>query len=80
MSRALKRLMASQMWGVSATDPGTFTAVVLVTLVAGLAACLLPAQRATRVNRLIALRSEWVVRPASVLWSEESLFVCLPRE
>ncbi len=58
ISLALTRLIASQIWGVSATDPWTFSAVVLVIFVAGLAACLLPARRATEVNPLIALRSE----------------------
>ena len=58
MSLALTRLVASQIWGVSATDPWTFSVVVLVLFVAGLAACLLPARRATQVNPLIALRSE----------------------
>ena len=58
VSLALTRLIASQIWGVSATDPWTFSAVVLVIFVAGLAACLLPARRATQVNPLIALRSE----------------------
>jgi putative ABC transport system permease protein len=58
MSLALTRLMASQIWGVSATDPWTFTAVIVVILVAGLAACLLPARRAAQVNPLAALRSE----------------------
>jgi putative ABC transport system permease protein len=58
MSLALTRLMASQIRGVSATDPWTFSVVVLVLFVAGLAACLLPARRATQVNPLIALRSE----------------------
>jgi putative ABC transport system permease protein len=38
MSLALTRLMARQIWGVSATDPWTFIAVVLVILAAGLAA------------------------------------------
>jgi putative ABC transport system permease protein len=58
ISLALTRLIASQIWGVSATDPWTFSAVVLVIFVAGLAACVLPALRATEVNPLIALRSE----------------------
>ena len=58
ISLALARLIANQIWGVSATDPWTFSAVVLVIFVAGLAACLLPARRATQVNPLIALRSE----------------------
>lgn len=58
MSLALTRLIASQIWGVSPTDPWTFSVVVLVLFVAGLAACLLPARRATQVNPLIALRSE----------------------
>ena len=58
MSLALTRLMTSQIWGVSTTDPWTFSVVVLALFVAGLAACLLPARRATQVNPLIALRSE----------------------
>jgi putative ABC transport system permease protein len=58
ISLASTRLIASQIWGVSATDPWTFSAVVLVIFVAGLAACVLPALRATEVNPLIALRSE----------------------
>jgi ABC-type antimicrobial peptide transport system permease subunit len=47
----LTRLIASQIWGVSGTDPWTFSTVVLVIFVAGLAACVLPARRATQVNR-----------------------------
>jgi putative ABC transport system permease protein len=58
ISLALTRFIASQIWGVSATDPWTFSAVVLVIFVAGLAACVLPARRATQVNPLNALRSE----------------------
>lgn len=58
VSLALTHLMASQIWGVSATDPWTFATVVLVILVAGLAACFLPARRATRVSPLIAVHSE----------------------
>ncbi len=52
------RLIASQIWGVSPTDPLTFAGVVLAIVVVGVAACLLPARRATRVDPLIALRYE----------------------
>jgi putative ABC transport system permease protein len=57
-SFALTRFLASQISIISPTDPGTFVVVVVVVLGAGLAACLLPAQRATRVDPLVALRSE----------------------
>jgi putative ABC transport system permease protein len=57
-SLALTRLMASQIWGVSATDPWTFSGVVAVVIAVGAAACLLPARRATRVDPLVALRYE----------------------
>ncbi len=55
-SAALARLMASQIWGVSATDPATLITVVIVVLVSGFAACIVPAKAATRVDPLVALR------------------------
>ncbi len=57
-SFGLTRLIASQIWGVSPTDPLTFAAVVAAIVLVGLAACLLPARRATQVDPLVALRYE----------------------
>ncbi len=57
-SLALTRFLASQIWGVSRTDPWTFSAVVAVIFTVGLIACLLPARRAAQVDPLVALRYE----------------------
>jgi predicted permease len=57
-SYALTRLLGSQISGVSATDPWTFGAVIILIVATGLTACLLPARRAARVDPLVALRYE----------------------
>jgi putative ABC transport system permease protein len=57
-SLVLTHFLASQIWGVSATDPWTFASVVICVLVVGLAACYMPALRAARVDPVITLRYE----------------------
>jgi predicted permease len=55
---ALTRVMSTLLFGVTATDPMTFTLISLLLIAVAVLASYVPARRATRVNPIIALRYE----------------------
>lgn len=54
----LTRVLSGLLFGVGSTDPATFTVIVLFLAFVSMIACYIPARRATRVDPLIALKSD----------------------
>src|SRR4029453_18848109 len=65
LSIATKRLLQSELWGATPTDPTTFVGGILITLAIGAIACLVPARRAVRGEPMVALRHEKEITPAT---------------
>jgi putative ABC transport system permease protein len=57
-SFGLTRFIENMLFGVTPTDPLTFVAIVLLLGLVALLACLVPAQRAMRVNPIVVLRQQ----------------------
>jgi ABC-type antimicrobial peptide transport system permease subunit len=58
LALAATRYLASMLFNVPPNDPATIVAVTALLALVALAACYIPARRATRVDPMVALRYE----------------------
>lgn len=58
VSLALTRVLTSQLYDISSTDPVTFSLISLILMLVAVIACYVPAWRATKVDPMIAVRHE----------------------
>jgi ABC-type antimicrobial peptide transport system permease subunit len=58
LSFAATRFLSSLLYGVAAVDPFTFGTIPLLLVCVALAACFVPAHRATRLDPLVTLRND----------------------
>jgi ABC-type antimicrobial peptide transport system permease subunit len=57
-SLGLTKFLESELFGTKAKDPATFAVVAIALALVALAACVIPARRAMRVDPMVALRYE----------------------
>jgi len=55
---ALSRFLVTLLFGIRPTDPATLACVALALGIVAIAACLIPARRATKIDPLVALKYE----------------------
>ena len=54
----LTHLMSTLLFSIEPTDPLTFSGVSIILIIAAAIACFVPARRVTRIDPMLALRSE----------------------